>query len=71
MVSTKRSRIIYGYYTTIKEEIKNDEGLSKDEQTELSQWVAQQTATHLKSQYPEHAYLVTNLDQIVKKDHGL
>ena len=67
MVSTKRSRIIYGYYTTIKEEIKNDEGLSKDEQTELSQWVAQQTATHLKSQYPEHAYLVTNLDQIVRK----
>lgn len=67
MVSTKRSRIIYGYYTTIKEEIKNDKELTEEEQTELSQWVAQQTATHLKSQYPEHAYLATNLDQVVRK----
>lgn len=67
ITSPKRVKVINAYFQAITDEIKKDETLGENEAEVLTEWVTQQTAIHIASRYPDHAYLITALDQLTDK----
>ena len=67
ITSPKRVKVINAYFETITEEVKNDDSLEEEEAQVLTEWLTQQTAIHIASRYPDHAYLITSLDQLTDK----
>lgn len=65
--SPKRVRAIHAYFKSVVKEIKEDESMTDEESDILKEWVTQQTAIHIASRYPDHAYLITSLDQLTHK----
>lgn len=67
ITSPKRVRVIHAYFKEVLEEVKEDENITKKETAVLTDWVTQQTAIHIAPRYPDHAYLITSLDQLAHK----